>query len=74
MDFSPFIIAETSTTNKNESYQFNNYVTTTECMSAIFGGTDAILNNSYNTPYEITTEFSEKLARNQQNILKQESD
>ena len=72
--FSPFIIAETSTTNKNESEQFNNLIaTTTECMSAIFGGANAILNNSYNTPYDTATEFSEKLARNQQNILKQES-
>ncbi|MZP65999.1 MAG: methylmalonyl-CoA mutase small subunit, partial [Bacteroidales bacterium] len=47
--------------------------TQTEAMSAIIGGTDSLTVN----PFDITTgqpdEFSERMARNQQLILKEES-
>ena len=42
-------------------------------MSAIFGGANAIMINSYNSTFENSTEFSERIARNQQTILKKES-
>ena len=42
-------------------------------MSAIFGGTDSILVNSYNANLKSSSNFSERLARNQQTILRNES-
>ena len=42
-------------------------------MSAIFGGADAIMINSYNQSFENPTDFSERIARNQQTILRKES-
>ena len=46
---------------------------TTQCMSAIFGGANAILLQSYNSNFENATSFSERISRNQQTILKKES-
>ena len=70
---SPFIFATTSLTNKKEKFAYNNIIrTTTECMSSIFGGANAIMINSYNHTFETPTIFSERIARNQQNILKNE--
>ena len=42
-------------------------------MSAIFGGANAIMINSYNHSFENATEFSERISRNQQTILRKES-
>jgi methylmalonyl-CoA mutase len=71
---SPFIFATTTLANKEEEFAYNNILrTTTECMSAIFGGANAIMVNSYNHSFEIPTEFSERIARNQQTILRKES-
>lgn len=70
----PFIFTSTKASNKKEEYPYNNIIrTTTECMSAIFGGANAIMINSYNYPFEIPTKFSTRIARNQQNILRKES-
>ena len=70
----PFIFASNSIINKEKKYPYNNIIrSTTECMSAIFGGADAIMINSYNHSFEMATEFSERIARNQQTILRQES-
>jgi methylmalonyl-CoA mutase len=70
----PFIFASTSLSNKEQEYAYNNILrSTTECMSAIFGGANAIMINSYNHSFEMPTEFSERIARNQQTILRQES-
>ena len=70
----PFIFASSSLNNKEEKYAYNNILrSTTECMSAIFGGADAIMINSYNHSFEMATEFSERIARNQQTILRKES-
>ena len=69
-----FIFISTSTENKKEDFAFNNIIrTTTECMSGIFGGANAIMINSYNQSFESATEFSERIARNQQTILRKES-
>ncbi len=71
---SPFIFAVTTLTNKEKKFAYNNIIrTTTECMSAIFGGANAIMINSYNHTFESPTAFSERIARNQQNILRKES-
>jgi len=47
--------------------------TTTESMSAILGGIDSLTVLPYNAVYETETAFSERIARNQQLILKGES-
>ena len=71
---SPFIFATTTLANKEEEFAYNNILrTTTECMSSIFGGANAIMINSYNHTFEIPTGFSERIARNQQTILRKES-
>ena len=70
----PFIFASSSLSNKEQEYAYNNILrSTTECMSAIFGGANAIMINSYNHSFEMPTEFSERIARNQQTILRKES-
>ena len=47
--------------------------TTTESMSAIIGGVDSMSVLPFNAVYEETTDFSERIARNQQLVLKGES-
>jgi len=70
----PYLFATTTLENKESDNPYNNILrTTTECVSAIFGGANAIMINSYNHSFEIPTEFSERIARNQQTILRKES-
>jgi methylmalonyl-CoA mutase len=47
--------------------------TTTEAMSAALGGVDAITVKPFDAAFKTATEFSERIARNQQIILKEES-
>ena len=47
--------------------------TTTETMSAILGGVNSMSVTPFNSAYETETEFSERIARNQQLVLKGES-
>ena len=47
--------------------------TTTECMSAILGGSDTISNISYDSIYHKSNEFGERISRNQLLILKEEA-
>lgn len=47
--------------------------TTSECMSAILGGADAISNQAFDALYHKDNEFGDRIARNQLSILKQES-
>jgi methylmalonyl-CoA mutase len=47
--------------------------TTTEAMSAIIAGIDSLTVNPFDQVYEKTTDFSERIARNQQLLLKEES-
>jgi len=70
----PFIFAETATKNQQKDNPYNNLIaSTTALMSAIFGGADSILVNSYNANFEKSSNFCERLARNQQTILRNES-
>ena len=47
--------------------------TTTEAMSAIIGGTSSLTVEAFNRAFEKPTGFSERIARNQQNLLREES-
>ena len=69
-----YIFTSTDTSNKKEKFAYNNILrSTTKCMSAIFGGANAIMLNAYNSSFEKSTDFSERIARNQQTILRKES-
>ena len=46
--------------------------TQTEAMSAALGGVDSIVVTPFDAPYEVPTEFAERIARNQQLLLKDE--
>lgn len=54
-------------------YNVNMLRTTSECMSAILGGSDTISNISYDSVYHKSNEFGERIARNQLLILKEET-
>ncbi len=45
----------------------------TECMSAALAGVDSITVTPFDTPYKKPDDFSERIARNQQFLLKEES-
>jgi methylmalonyl-CoA mutase len=47
--------------------------TTTEAMSAIIGGTNSLTVKPFNSVYDKPGDFSERIARNQQLVLKEES-
>lgn len=54
-------------------YNVNMLRTTSECMSAILGGSDTISNLSYDTVFNKSNEFGERISRNQLLVLQQES-
>jgi len=65
-----------SPTKRNKTiydYNVNMLRTTTECMSAIIGGADAIANLPYDALYHKDNEFGDRIARNQLLVLKNES-
>jgi len=65
-----------SPTKRNKTfydYNVNMLRTTTECMSAILGGADAIANLPYDALYHKNNEFGDRIARNQLLVLKHES-
>jgi methylmalonyl-CoA mutase len=62
-----------SPTKRNKTlydYNVNMLRTTTECMSAIIGGADAIANLPYDSLYHKDNEFGDRIARNQLLVLK----
>jgi len=65
----------TNTTNNLSLYDpyVNMLRTTTSSMSAILGGADSLTVLPFNIPFEKPTDFAERIARNQQLILKEES-
>ncbi len=68
------IHCETSLLNKSSLDANNNMLrTTTEGMSAVIGGCNSLTLNSYNAGFEMANDFSERMARNQQLIFKEES-
>jgi methylmalonyl-CoA mutase len=73
-DFDCHIIATPTKRNKTlYDYNVNMLRTTTECMSAILGGADAVANLPYDALYHKDNEFGDRIARNQLLVLKQES-
>jgi methylmalonyl-CoA mutase len=54
-------------------YNVNMLRTTTECMSAILGQSDAVSNLPYDVLYHKENEFADRIARNQLLVLKYES-
>jgi methylmalonyl-CoA mutase len=64
----------TSELNKTVNDPYTNMLRTqTEAMSAILGGTDSLTVMPYDISFRKPDEFSERIARNQQLILKEES-
>jgi len=54
-------------------YNTNMLRTTTECMSAVLGGSDVVVNEPYDVIYHKANAFGQRIARNQLIILKEES-
>ncbi|OZV67627.1 methylmalonyl-CoA mutase subunit beta [Winogradskyella aurantia] len=68
------ILSTPSKRNKTiYDYNVNMLRTTTECMSAIIGGSDIVSNLAYDALYHKDNEFGSRIARNQLLILKHES-
>ena len=68
------IFTQPSLRNKTlYDYNVNMLRTTSECMSAILGGSNTISNVAYDRIYHKSNEFGERIARNQLLILQQES-
>ncbi len=71
---STHILATPQKRNKTlYDYNVNMLRTTTECMSAVLGGADAVANLPYDAIYHKSNEFGERIARNQLLVLKHES-
>jgi methylmalonyl-CoA mutase len=72
--FDCHIIATPTKRNKTlYDYNVNMLRTTTECMSAILGGANAVANLAYDAIYHKDNEFGDRISRNQLLILKKES-
>ena len=68
------ILTQPSRRNKTiYDYNINMLRTTTECMSAILGSSNTIINMPYDHLYHKDNEFGDRLSRNQLLILKKES-
>ncbi|AWM14343.1 methylmalonyl-CoA mutase [Flavobacterium sediminis] len=68
------IIATPTKRNKTlYDYNVNLLRTTTECMSAILGGANAVSNLAYDALYHKDNEFGDRISRNQLLVLKNES-
>lgn len=73
-NFDCHIIATPTKRNKTlYDYNVNMLRTTTECMSAILGGANAVANLPYDAIYHKDNEFGDRIARNQLLVLKHES-
>jgi methylmalonyl-CoA mutase len=68
------IVARPTRRNKTlYDYNVNMLRTSTECMAAVLGGADTVINLPYDALYHKSNEFGERIARNQLLILKHES-
>ena len=69
-----YVHSTTSDWNKTFYDAYVNMLrTTTESMSSIIGGTDSLTVNPFDLVFQKPNEFSERIARNQQLLLKEES-
>ncbi len=68
------IHAQTTLINKSSTDRYNNMLrSTTEAMSAAIGGANSILVLPFDVDFNTQNDFSSRMARNQQLILKDES-
>ena len=68
------ILAQPSKRNKTlYDYNVNMLRTTTECMAAVLGGANTVVNLPYDALYHEANEFGDRISRNQLLILKKES-
>lgn len=68
------LLARPSRRNKTiYDYNTNMLRSTTECMSAVLGGADTIVNRPYDDLYHKANAFGQRISRNQLIILKKES-
>lgn len=68
------IISKPSLRNKTiYDYNVNLLRTTSECMSAILGGSNYVANANYNEVFNDSMDFSNRIAKNQLLILREES-
>lgn len=68
------IVAYPSKRNKTlYDYNINMLRSTTECMSAILGGANTVINMPYDALYHKSNDFGERIALNQLLLLKEES-
>jgi methylmalonyl-CoA mutase len=68
------IIAHPTSRNKTiYDYNTNMLRTTTECMSAVLGGANMVVNMPYDALYHKTNDFGQRISRNQLIVLKKES-
>lgn len=73
-EFDLHIIAQPTKRNKTlYDYNVNMLRTTTECMSAVLGGANAVSNLAYDVLYHKENEFGDRISRNQLLVLKHES-
>ncbi|MFA5815631.1 MAG: methylmalonyl-CoA mutase family protein [Bacteroidales bacterium] len=69
-----YIHAETSRWNQTVYDPYVNLLrNTTEAMSAVLAGIDSMTALPFDYPYEVPVEFAERIARNQQILLKEEA-
>ena len=69
-----YLHGETSFINKSSLDAYTNMLrTSTEGMSAVIGGCNSLTIHPFNESFENTSAFSERMARNQQLIFKEES-
>ncbi len=69
-----YITAQPTRRNKTlYEYNANMLRTTMECMAAVNGGADTVLNLPYDALYHKENEFGERMGRNQLLVLKNES-
>jgi len=68
-----FLVTPTKRNKTIYDYNVNMLRTTTECMSAILGGANAVANLPYDSLYHKDNEFGDRIARNQLLVLKHES-
>jgi methylmalonyl-CoA mutase len=74
LELSCYITASPSLRNKSLlDYNVNLLRSTTECMSAVLGGADTVYNLPYDSFFNKENEFSDRIARNQLRILKDEA-
>lgn len=67
------IVAYPSKRNKTlYDYNVNMLRTTTECMSAVLGGANTVINMPYDALYHKSNDFGERIAMNQLLLLKEE--